>query len=132
MTGNATVLTRGNAAARTRENREYVRSLLKVRQPQFAAALESAARELLRDHRNGRRLVGEEYLMIDGSVVTSSATAGSAGASRHPLLSGALKDRALHLAGTLAETLRPAPAAGRRDVSLASGSAGLAVCSGMT
>lgn len=27
MTGNATVLTRGNAAARTRENREYVRSL---------------------------------------------------------------------------------------------------------
>jgi hypothetical protein len=24
MTGNATVLTRGNAAARTRENREYV------------------------------------------------------------------------------------------------------------
>jgi hypothetical protein len=50
MTGNATALTRGNAAARARENREYVRSLLKVRQPQFAAALESAARKLLRDH----------------------------------------------------------------------------------
>jgi hypothetical protein len=31
-------------------NSEYVRSLLKVRQPQFAAALESAAQELLRDH----------------------------------------------------------------------------------
>ena len=107
MTGNATVLTRGNAAARTRENREYVRSLLKVRQPQFAAALESATRELLRDHRTGRRLVGEEYLMTDGSVMTSSATTGSAGASRHPLLSG----------GTS---------------SLAPGSAGLAVWSGMT
>ena len=53
-----------------------------------------------------------------------------AGASRPPLLSGALRDRALHLAGALAETLRPAPAADRRDVSLASGSAGLAVCSG--
>jgi class I lanthipeptide synthase len=58
------------------------------------------------------------------------APAEGAGASRPPLLSGALKDRALHLAGTLAGTLRPAPAAGRRDVSLASGSAGLAVCSG--
>src|SRR5258706_276563 len=58
------------------------------------------------------------------------APAEGAGASRAPLLSGALKDRALHLASTLAETLRPAPAAGRRDVSLASGSAGLAVCSG--
>jgi lantibiotic biosynthesis protein len=53
-----------------------------------------------------------------------------AGASRPPLLSGALRDHALRLAGTLAETLRPAPAADRRDVSLASGSAGLAVCSG--
>src|SRR5437764_6781800 len=58
------------------------------------------------------------------------APAEGAGASRPPLLSGALKDRALHLAGTLAGTLRPAPTAGRRDVSLASGSAGLAVCSG--
>ena len=53
-----------------------------------------------------------------------------AGASRPPLLSGALRNQALHLAGTLAETLRPAPAAGRRDVSLASGSAGLAICNG--
>src|SRR5256885_8884688 len=53
-----------------------------------------------------------------------------AGASRPRLLSGALRDRALNVAGALAGTLRPAPAAGRRDVSLASGSAGLAVCSG--
>ena len=42
MTGQAATPTRENAAARARENREYVRSLLKVRQPQFAAALESA------------------------------------------------------------------------------------------
>jgi lantibiotic modifying enzyme len=53
-----------------------------------------------------------------------------AGASRPPLLSGALKDRALHLVGTLVESLSPAPAAGHRDASLASGSAGLAVCGG--
>ena len=55
-----------------------------------------------------------------------------AGASPPSLLSGALRNQAFHLAGTLAETLRPAAAdaAGRRDVSLASGSAGLAVCSG--
>jgi hypothetical protein len=104
MTGNATVLTRGNAAARTRENREYVRSLLKVRQPQFAAALESATRELLRDHRNGRRLVGEEYLMTDGSVMTSSATTGSAGASREPFA-----PRPLPAAGTY--PWRPGPLA---------------------
>ena len=57
------------------------------------------------------------------------APAEGAGASRRPLLSGPLRDRALHLAGTLAETLHPAAAAGR-NASLASGSAGLAVCSG--
>lgn len=51
-----------------------------------------------------------------------------AGASPVPLLSGALKDRALHLVGALTETLRPAPAADHRDASLSSGSAGLAVC----
>jgi hypothetical protein len=55
---------------------------------------------------------------------------GVTGASWHPLLSGALKDRALQLAGTFTKALRPTPAAGHRDVSLASGSAGLAVCSG--
>jgi lantibiotic biosynthesis protein len=52
------------------------------------------------------------------------------GASRSPLLSGALKDRALHLADTLTTALHATPPAGRRDASLASGSAGLAVCSG--
>lgn len=53
-----------------------------------------------------------------------------AGASRLPLLSGALKDRAWHMAGTLTEPLRPRPAAGSRDGSLSCGSAGLAVCTG--
>jgi hypothetical protein len=48
MTGNATALTR--ETARAKENREYVRHLLKVRQPQFAAAVESAIQQLLRDH----------------------------------------------------------------------------------
>ena len=50
MTASATAPTR-EKAERARENREYVRSLLNVRQPQFAAALESAARKPLRDHR---------------------------------------------------------------------------------
>jgi lantibiotic biosynthesis protein len=60
-----------------------------------------------------------------GAPVTEGA-----GAPPVPLLSGALKDRALHLAGALTGTLRPAPSAGRRDASLSSGSAGLAVCNG--
>jgi hypothetical protein len=49
MTASATAPKR-EKAERARENSEYVRSLLNVRQPQFAAALEAAARELLRDH----------------------------------------------------------------------------------
>ena len=49
MTASTTVPATENAE-RARVNSEYVRSLLKVRQPQFAAALESAARKLLRDH----------------------------------------------------------------------------------
>src|SRR6266478_1077845 len=49
MTASATAPTR-EKAERARENSEYVRSLLNVRQPQFAAALESAARKPLRDH----------------------------------------------------------------------------------
>jgi lantibiotic biosynthesis protein len=53
-----------------------------------------------------------------------------AGASPVPLLSGTLRDRALHLAGTLTRTLRVTTTAGHRDGSLASGSAGLAVCNG--
>src|SRR5262245_51548616 len=50
MTASATAPTT-ETAERARENSEYVRSLLNVRQPQFAAALEAAARKLLRDHR---------------------------------------------------------------------------------
>ncbi len=49
MTASATAPTR-EKAERARENSEYVRSLLNVRQPQFAAALEAAARKPLRDH----------------------------------------------------------------------------------
>ena len=49
MTASATAPTK-EKAERARENSEYVRSLLNVRQPQFAAALESAARKPLRDH----------------------------------------------------------------------------------
>ena len=37
-------------ATQAQENREYVRRLLKARQPQFAAALESAVQEFLRNH----------------------------------------------------------------------------------
>src|SRR6266851_3237700 len=49
MTASAAAPTK-EKAERARENSEYVRSLLNVRQPQFAAALESAARKPLRDH----------------------------------------------------------------------------------
>ena len=49
MTASATAPTTENAE-RARKNSEYVRSLLRVRQPQFAAALESAAQKLRRDH----------------------------------------------------------------------------------
>jgi len=49
MTASAATPTR-EKAERARENCEYVRSLLNVRQPQFAAALEAAARKPLRDH----------------------------------------------------------------------------------
>jgi lantibiotic modifying enzyme len=52
------------------------------------------------------------------------------GAPRQTLLSGALRDEALQLAGRLSASLRPPVAAGYGDASLASGSAGLAVCSG--
>ena len=69
-------------------------------------------------------------MRVHAAPVRDAPADEGAGASRTPLLSGALQDQALHLAGTLVQTLRPAAAAGRRDVSLASGSAGLAVCSG--
>lgn len=58
-----------------------------------------------------------------------------AGAPRHsqprqPLLTGTLKDDALDLAGALARNLPAAAATDHRNPSLASGSAGLAVCAG--
>ena len=49
MTASATAPTT-EKAEQARENSEYVRGLLNVREPQFAAALESAAQKLLRDH----------------------------------------------------------------------------------
>ena len=49
MTASATAPTR-EKAERARQDCEYVRSLLNARQPQFAAALELAARKLVRDH----------------------------------------------------------------------------------
>ena len=52
------------------------------------------------------------------------------GAPRRPLLSGELRDGALHLAGALTRTLPAAAARDHRNPSLASGSAGLAVCTG--
>ena len=45
MTASATAQTT-EKTERARENSEYVRSLLNVRQPQFAAALESAEQKL--------------------------------------------------------------------------------------
>jgi hypothetical protein len=49
MTASATASTM-EKAERARENSEYVRSLLNVREPQFAAALELAAHKILREH----------------------------------------------------------------------------------
>jgi hypothetical protein len=56
-------------ATRARENSEYVRSLLKVRQPQYAVALETAVQKLLRDHRTVRA----SSQRTDRSTVTGSA-----------------------------------------------------------
>ena len=47
MSAKVTISTR--KTARAAENRTYVRSLLKVRHPQFAAALESAVEDIMRD-----------------------------------------------------------------------------------
>ena len=52
------------------------------------------------------------------------------GAPRRPLLSGELRDGALQLADALTRTLPAAAATDHRNPSLASGSAGLAVCAG--
>jgi hypothetical protein len=45
--------TADNITGRAQENREYVRRLLKERQPDFAAALESVVRELACQMRSG-------------------------------------------------------------------------------
>src|SRR5215831_9686038 len=73
MTGPAIAQAR-ETAARARENSEYVRSLLKVRQPQFAVALESAVQKLLRDHRT----VCASSQRTDRTTLTSSTVTGSA------------------------------------------------------
>jgi len=73
MTGQAIAPAR-ETAARARENSEYVRSLLKVRQAQFAVALESAVQKLLRDHGT----VCASSQRTDRSTVTSSTVTGSA------------------------------------------------------
>jgi len=71
MTGQAIAPTR-ETAARARENSEYVRSLLKVRQPQYAVALESAVQKLLRDHRTVCASCASSQ-RTDRSTVTGSA-----------------------------------------------------------
>ena len=48
-TGEQHALTK-EGAVRAKENSEYVRRLLKARQPEFASALESAVCKLARDH----------------------------------------------------------------------------------
>jgi len=73
MTGQA-IAPAKETAARARENSEYVRNLLKVRQPQFAVALESAVQKLLRDHGT----VCASSQRTDRSTVTGSAVTGSA------------------------------------------------------
>jgi hypothetical protein len=70
----------------------------------------------------GREVAGASQRPLPTSPLPVSPPA------RSPLLSGTLRDDALNLADTLARSL-PA-AAGHRNPSLASGSAGLAVCAG--
>ena len=67
-------------------------------------------------------------MRVHASPDSDAPVSEGAGASPPPLLSGALRDRALHLADALTETLRPERTAGSRDASLSFGSAGLAVC----
>jgi hypothetical protein len=55
VTGNATVST--GKSTRAAKNSAYVRSLLKVREPRFAAALESVVADLMRDRDQPARSV---------------------------------------------------------------------------
>jgi hypothetical protein len=72
----------------------------------------------------GREVAGASQRPLPTSPLPVSLPA------RSPLLSGTLKDDALNLADALARSLPAAAAAGHRNPSLASGSAGLAVCAG--
>src|SRR3954454_6991853 len=72
----------------------------------------------------GREVAGASQRPLSTSPLPVSPPA------RSPLLSGTLKDAALNLADALARSLPAAAAAGHRNPSLASGSAGLAVCAG--
>ena len=69
-------------------------------------------------------------MRVHAASVGGAPVAEGAGASLRPLLSGALQARAFHLVGALAKNTRSMVMAGHRDGSLASGSAGLAICSG--
>jgi hypothetical protein len=75
MTGNATALTR-ETAARAKENRAYVRHLLKVRQPQFAAAVESAIQQLLRDHGTSLTSASALSSRVDNSCLRNCTAGG--------------------------------------------------------
>jgi lantibiotic modifying enzyme len=74
--------------------------------------------------------VPDRLMRVHAAPAGDAPVTEGAGASPYPLLSGALQDRALRLAGALAETIRPMVMADHGNGSLASGSAGLAVCSG--
>ena len=66
MTGNDPIRAT-QTADRSRENRQFVCHLLGVRQPWFAAALESAVQDLLRDRGMLCTSSVKDYLMKDGS-----------------------------------------------------------------
>lgn len=71
--------------------------------------------------------VADRLMRTDDASVHCAPVTSVTGAAGRPLLSGALRDRALHLAASLGRSVMAAPG-GCRDGSLAAGSAGLAVC----
>jgi hypothetical protein len=66
MTGNDPI-TAAQTADRSRDNRQLVRCLLRMRQPLFAAALESAVQRLLRERGILCPSSVKDCLMTDGS-----------------------------------------------------------------
>jgi hypothetical protein len=66
MTGNDPI-SATQTADRSRESRQFLRHLLGARQPRFAAALESAVQDLLRDRGMLCTSSVKDYLMNDGS-----------------------------------------------------------------